>query len=679
MPDVSEDRRSRQGELVYELSIDTGGTFTDGFVSSPTRSAQVKVETTPHDLTVGFGECVSAAAAAMGESMEEFLARTKMVHFSSTIATNLMVQRSGAKVGLIVSRGNEDTLYGKASEAQALRTFLSDGVVKAVSACAEESGRIVEPIDERELEQAVRELLEVGVQIIVVSLTGSHWNASNEQVARTILEKSYPKHYLGSIHLMLSTEVSLTPDDFGRTALAVANAYLHPNLSHALYRAEDFVRQGRLRSPLLIVNTDGSSTRVAKTRAIDTFNSGPTAGAVGAAFVAEAIGAAHVVTFDVGGTTTDVAYLQGGAATRTDTTDFGGLHVPHGAVDLWSFGLGGGSIIAAAKDKTMTVGPRSAGAVPGPACFGLGGRDATPTDLWLAFGYVDPENFLGGRRTLDLKLGQDALGRLAESTGSDYDTTLWNAAEAVRSTLGEHLREWAAARESLAAASAEDKWLFSYGGGGGLLCVDAAEALDIANIVVFPQSSVFSAFGGGLLPIAHKYETLVDIAESGTEINRAIRGLADRAHRDLRTEGVRTDKQIEIVVHIAGFDGSATTEFGNGTLSGLAEAAAGIAAKLINTDSRSILRLSVVVPRERDLAVNFSATVASGAASRAIVTRTGKKDIPIVEGLGRPLAEGHPGPCFLAAPDTTVHVPAGWTAEFDQHGYGILRRKDGHD
>ncbi|MCG3773943.1 MAG: Acetophenone carboxylase alpha subunit [Nitrospira sp.] len=478
---------------------------------------------------------------------------------------------------------------------------------------------------------------------------------------------------------MLSTEVSLAQSDFGRTGLALANAYLHPSLSRALYRAEDLVRQSGLQTPLLIVNTDGSSTRVAKTRAIDTFNSGPIAGAIGAAFVAEALGAEHVVTFDVGGTTTDVAYIYGGSATRTNTTDFGGLPIPHIAVDLRSFGLGGGSLIAYGDAKEISVGPRSAGAVPGPASYGLGGRDATPTDLWLALGYVDSGDFLGGRRTLDLELARDALGRLADEIGTDYEDALWRASGAVRATLGGYLRDWAAEQGDLASASPASKWLFSYGGGGGLLCVDAAEALDIANIVVFPQSSVFSAFGGGLLPIAHKYETVIDVAASTVHIEGSTRGLADRAQRDLRTEGVRAEEDVEILVRISGHDGTAKVEAGTGTLSGLADAAAELAGRLSHSGLASTLLLSVMVPRDCDLAVEFGARAASHATSRTIKTTSGRSEVPIVEGLGRPSASGQEGPCFLAAPDTTVYVPADWIVEFDLYGYGILRKKGGHD
>lgn len=164
MPKVPEERPMRQSDRTYELSIDTGGTFTDGFVSSPARSAQVKVDTTQYDLTVSFGECVSAAAAAMGKSVAGFLGRTALVQFSSTIATNLMVQRSGAKVGLIVTSYNGNSFYGSSQNAEALRTFLVNGDVKGITGCADETGRIVAAVDENELEEAVRELLGVGVE-----------------------------------------------------------------------------------------------------------------------------------------------------------------------------------------------------------------------------------------------------------------------------------------------------------------------------------------------------------------------------------------------------------------------------------------------------------------------------------------------------------------------------------
>jgi N-methylhydantoinase A/acetophenone carboxylase len=658
----------------YELSIDTGGTFTDGFVRSRSRTAQVKVDTTPYDPTVGFSDCVAAAAEAMGESLSAFLRKTDRVHFSSTIATNVAVQRSGAKVGLIVTAGEEKTLFGSPDEALALQGLLPGEVVRGVTEEVDDLGVVITPVDAEGLEQAVRELLEMGVQIIVVSFARSHWNAHNEREARAIIERSYPKHYLGATHLMLSTEVSLVADDFGRTALAVANAYIHPSLSRSLYRADDVVRSAGHRSPLLIVNTDGSNTRVAKTRAIDTFNSGPTSGALGAAIVAEALGAEHVVTFDVGGTTTDVAYLRGGVADRTEATDFGdGLSLPHSAVSLASFGLGGGSILSA-SEGAISVGPTSAGAIPGPACFGLGGQDATPTDVWLATGYLEAGDFLGGRRRLEPSFAHEALGRLASELHSEPERTVLAARDAIRQTLTKYLVTWADRHDELRAASPGSRWLFSYGGGAGLLCTEAAEALGIENVVVFPHSSVFSAFGGSLLPIAHKYESLVEDGSDREMVEVACRRLLDRAQRDLRTEGVAAEESIDVELRLAPFDGhSGRSERMSRPRGELMDVSVLGTPGLVQSATRCRLSLGVVVPRDRELHATLADGRVGADSSRTVLTDAGRQELRVVTGLGRASAGSVDGPCFLAAPDTTIVVHQGWRVEFDRHGYGILR------
>lgn len=343
----------------YHLSIDTGGTFTDGFVTNGDRSAQVKVDTTPDDPTEGFAACVAAAADAMGETVPAFLAQASLVHFSSTIATNIVVQRTGAPVGLLVTEGCEDTLYGNGDSAARLAGFAHPGAIRGVAEAVGPDGTVTGTVDPAGLEVAVRELLEYGVQLIVISFARAHLNPANEQAAKSLIETSYLRHYLGAIPLMVSSQVSLHADDRARTALAVANAYLHPVLARSLYKAEDRLRAHNFQRPLLIINTDGSTTRVAKTRAIDTYNSGPSAGALGAAVVARALGMSEVVTLDVGGTTTDVAHISGFVAPRSDSTGFGGLSLPHPSVALWSFGLGGGSILTTGPHGALTVGARA--------------------------------------------------------------------------------------------------------------------------------------------------------------------------------------------------------------------------------------------------------------------------------------------------------------------------------
>ncbi len=654
-PDGSEGRR-------YTLSIDTGGTFTDGFVTDGERSAQVKVDTTPHDLTIGFQACVEAAAEAVGEDLSSFLSSLSTFHFSSTIATNTVVERRGARVGLIVSAGATQSLYAHDGEAQALLDFLDPELVRGVAEEVDPEGRVVTEPNAGEIEAAVRELLERGVRLLVISFGNAHLNPANELQARAIIDRSYPRHYLGAVPLMISSRISLAPSDHGRTAVAVINAYLHPNLVRALYRADDQTRERGMRRPLLIVNTDGSSSRVAKTRAIDTYNSGPSAGVLGSSYVASAIGAQHVCTFDVGGTTTDIAYLASGEVPLDDRTEVGSAAIPHPAVALWSYGLGGGSIIAPRDDGSLRVGPQSAGSSPGPACFGLGGTDLTPTDVWLLLGYLQPGEFLGGRRTLDVGRAEAVATGIADRLDVGVEEAVLQARAAVRRTLEEEMRAWAQRHGGLLASAPGDRWLFSYGGGGGLLAADAADALDIPRVVVFPHSSVFSAFGGGLLPIAHAYETVVPVGSEASAVDAAVVRLADDARRDLRAEGITELERVEAKV-TAGAEAEPAT-----TLRALLERPQAAGAPV---EEAARVRLDVSVPRDARIAM-LTAEDAGDERTREILTEEGRRSVPVIGGLGTGDAAAAEGPAFLEAPDTTIFAPAGWSVSFTEQGYGVL-------
>ena len=193
----------------FTMSIDTGGTFTDGFVSDGERTAQVKVDTTPQDLTIGFQACLEAGAAAVGHDLTGFLDALSRLHFSSTIATNTVVERRGATLGLIVTRGAERGLYAADAQAGALGALLDLDLVRGVSEEVDAGGTVITPPSESELETAVRELLERGVRLLVVSFAGAHLNPANELRARELIDRSYPRHYLGAVPLMVASRVSL--------------------------------------------------------------------------------------------------------------------------------------------------------------------------------------------------------------------------------------------------------------------------------------------------------------------------------------------------------------------------------------------------------------------------------------------------------------------------------------
>jgi N-methylhydantoinase A len=650
------------------MSIDTGGTFTDGFVSDGTSTAQVKVDTTPQDLTIGFKACLEAAASAVGRDMAGFLGGLSRLHFSSTIATNTIVERRGAPLGLIVTRGAEAGLYGTDEQARALGGLVDLDLIRGVSEAVDERGIVVTEPSEPELEAAVRELLERGVRLLVLSFAGAHLNPANELRARELIDRSYPRHYLGAVPLMVASRVSLAPDDHGRTAAAVVNAYLHPNLVRALYLAEDRARDRGLTQPLLIVNTDGSTSRVAKTRAIDTYDSGPTAGVLGASYVARALEAQNVCTFDVGGTTTDVSFLVDGDVPVSEATDVGDVVIPHPSVPLHSFGIGGGSIIALDAGGEIRVGPRSAGASPGPACFGLGGEWLTPTDVWLLLGYLEPGEFLGGRRRLDPEPARAVANALAERRGTSVEQALLDAKAAIRRELSEHLLAWAARHPALGMSNPSTRWLFSYGGGGGLLCVEAADILGIPRVVVFPHSSVFSAFGAGLLPIAHAYQAVVPAGSGVAAVGVAVARLADSARRDLRAEGIHTLDEVQASLEV----GSARRD--GLTLAGVLSAPDAAAPRNGAASVAVRVALRVSVPREAGVDMITGESGQQGGRPREVLTAQGPLVAMVSPGLGDPGASEVTGPVFLSAPDTTIFVPPGWSVTFTPQGYGILNR-----
>ena len=653
----------------YTMSIDTGGTFTDGFVSDGQHTVQVKVDTTPQDLTLGFEACIEAAASAVGETLPAFLGALTKIHFSSTIATNTIVERRGARVGLIVTRGAEELVYGTGPQTAALHGFLDPDLIRGVAEEVDAGGIVVSEPGEADLDVAVRELLERGVRLLVVSFANAHLNQANELRARELIGRSYPRHYLGAVPLLIASRVSLADDDHGRTACAVVNAYLHPNLVRSLYRAEDRTRERGLVRPLLVVNSDGSTSRVAKTRAIDTYDSGPSAGVLGASYVARVLGARHVCTFDVGGTTSDVAFLSGAEVPMEEHTEVGEVRIPHPAVTFSSFGIGGGSIVSVDASGEIRVGPESAGASPGPVCFGLGGRALTPTDVWLLLGYLQPGEFLGGRRRLDASPAETAVVDLAGELGITTAQALLEARDAIVRALADHLLRWAERHPELASSPRSDRWLFSYGGGGGLLCADAADVLGIPNVVVFPNSSVFSAFGAGLLPIAHSYETVVPAGEGNGAIAAAAARLADNARRDLRAEGVRDLDTVNASVLVG------THQAPERSLAALLEVPDALSEPNGHPPAAIRCRLHISVPREANVRMITAPGPGPRSPEREITTRGGPVRVPVVPGLGDPAAAPVNGPAFLDAPDTTIFVPGDWSVRFTEHGYGILSKE----
>src|SRR5581483_4191874 len=241
------------------VGIDTGGTFTDVFLSADEdRVATVKVPTTPHDLTVCFADAIRAGADALELPLETFLREAAVIRFSSTIGTNTVLTRSGPRLGVLVSAGAEEDLYGAAGGG-AIHQFVAPGAIAGIEEEVGPQGEVRLEPDREQVARAVRGLLELGARLLVVSLRGAAANPANERAVKRIIDESYPRHYLGALPVLLSTQIAATLDDARRTASAVVDGYMHQKLATSLYRAEDDLRRSGFRHPLLIVNTDGAS------------------------------------------------------------------------------------------------------------------------------------------------------------------------------------------------------------------------------------------------------------------------------------------------------------------------------------------------------------------------------------------------------------------------------------
>jgi len=541
----------------FNIDIDTGGTFTDGFFTSNGRYERVKVDTTPHDLTVCFFNCIEEGAKRFGLTTEEMLQQTKVVRFSTTIGTNSLIQRTGPKLGFLATKGHERTLYQIQKGANPVfDSILTREIVIGLDEKIDHLGHEEKALDPAEVKVAVKSLLELGARMIVVSLANAHLNPIHEQQIKKAIEEDYPKHYLGAVPVFLASQLSHSPSDEFRTNTALVNAYLHRDMVKYLYKADDGVRAKGAKRPLLISHATGGAARVAKTKAIDTYNSGPVGGLLGSLYLGrEFYNLQNIITFDVGGTSTDIGIIHQGRYAYNLQPQIEGITVTTPLIEVKSIGIAGGSITRVANGK-LSVGPDSAGAMPGPVCYDLGQMEPTATDACLVLGYIDPDYFLGGKRILNSSSATAAVEEfLADPLGIHVAEAALRVKEQVESVTADTIERMLLAK----GCRAEDFALFSFGGAGGLFCSGVADRLGIKDVYTFPFSSVFSAFGSSTLDVMHSYDWLLELSlaepdqDKWTLFNETVEQLKQRLLRDMRGEGFGAS-EIEFSLELETYD-----------------------------------------------------------------------------------------------------------------------------
>ena len=644
--------------LRFTVDIDTGGTFTDGYFTDGERYWMAKVETTPHDFTVGFLACLAEGANSAGfADVDGLLRRCEVIRFCTTLTTNALVQRRGTRLGLLASRGLAEEIADGLVERE-LVAEIDDGVDGAVTS-KPQADRVV---------KAARHLLGRGARALVVALRRSAREPAHEREVQRILDVEYPPHLLGYVPVTLSHQVSRRPEDRLRAAAALLNASVHALLARSLRETEDALRERAPHRPLLVVHADGGCGRVAKTRALDTFSSGPAAVVHGAAKLCSGRPETSIA-MDIGGTTTDLAFVAGPTPRLLPLGEVCGRTIGRPLPEVWSLGLGGGSI-ARMSSSTLSLGPESAGALPGPAGFDLGGTDATVTDACLALGFFAPDRFFGGRRRLRAELALRALERLAP--GAEPARTAAAIKELIEEQVAEAIRAHAG---SIDLAGAH---ILALGGGGGLHAAAIAARLGLCNVDVFPFSPVFGAFGASTLDVVHVYQASLEgqgAAPGRLPLGAWYRELVEAARRDVADEGfTASGLAFELALeHEPAAPGAAPVS---------SRHAVGAEQEFVTLSDGSPPRMAWLRashPLSRPTAPGGLALARSQASgslgARKVTWAAGERErTTAVLALEALAADTRlPGPCLVESQFTTLAVPPGWTFTLEPNGWMHLR------
>ena len=673
--------------MPYTIDIDTGGTFTDGFFVLGDRAASVKVPTTPHDLTVSFLNCIEAGAARFGIPVEDLLYETEIIRFSNTIGTNAIIQRDGSRLGLLVTSGCEDLAPTRNAGGKA--PLVSPEMVIGIDERVTRSGDIVVRPGAASVLSSAQALIDRGARCLVVAFTHSEFNAANERLVRKTVKQEYPRDYLGSVPVFLSSDLSRRSGRVERINAAVLNAYIHGKLARLLYKAGEDLRERLYRKSLFIVHNNGAVARVAKTRAIHTYNSGPAAGLLGVRMLGELYGKGNLISADMGGTSFDLGHVRSGQAGYCLSPDIEGFGVNLPMMDIHAFGAGGGSV-ASVTDGRLQVGPRSAGALPGPVCFGLGGVDPTVTDADLVLGVLDPAFFLGGTMKLDREKARKFLKeKVADPLGCPVEAAALKIKSGIDTAMGKEIRFL---RERL--GNEENPLLVVYGGAGPAHCCHMAKAAGLKKILVTPFSAVFSAFSASGMDVGHRYDARLDLPlREGTDfgaLDQAVAAMESRAVRDMRGEGFppeRVELRLELSVR-AGDEGpeavfDAATDFFRRPegIEGVLSKARG----LLNGKGKGSGPLTVTMASltARAEVAHYEIPEVPHASTGVEAAEKGVRDLILDECHGpcpapvydrSRITNGHElaGPALVESEQTTLLIPPGWRMRVDSYNNTVL-------
>jgi N-methylhydantoinase A len=682
------------------VAVDIGGTFTDIVVMSGDGVLhESKVSTTPGDPS----RAVVTGLDALLRELAIPSARVEEVLHGTTVGSNTILQRSGAKTGLITTRGFRDVLeigrirmpdmfdltWDKPKPLVPRRYRFE--IVERMAA----DGSVVEPLNEASVIAAGEQLAAAGIEAVAICLINSYRNAAHEQRAEAILRQRWPE-------LLVTASYAVLPErkEYERTSTTVVNAYLLVAMRSYLRNLEAGLRSIGIAAPIRVITSNGGmlAAETACEKPVFVVASGPAGGVIGAARLGVARSEPDLIVFDMGGTTAKAVIIEDGRPSMTSEYEFrdgistssrfvkaGGYMLKVPAIDIAEVGAGGGSLAGIDKGGLLKVGPESAGAMPGPACYGLGNGRPTVTDANVVLGLINPRALAGGRLAIDRSLSERAI---VEHVGKPLGLSLEDAAHGIRAVAN------AAMSRAIRAVTVErgrdprDLTLVAIGGNGGIHALDVARDLGIRRVVVPPLAGVFSAVGmlaSDLEQIALDTVTQPLDALTSADLKHMKGGLADDVARRLSADGFTGERMAlsweadlrhegqatELTVHYDGDD--------------IREMAAGFVAEYLKTygyrdeSPIELVKLRVIGRGLRERRLDFrhlaveSRAGAPAERSRAIHFMRGSAPVE-AEVVARAAVPASPrrGPLVIEEFDSTTIVPPDASVHRDAMGNIVL-------
>ncbi|HYM92184.1 MAG TPA: hydantoinase/oxoprolinase family protein [bacterium] len=518
---------------MYRIGIDVGGTFTDLVsVDDNGRVALAKSASTPDDPSRGIMDGLGLLAREVGRDLGALLAETDRLVHGTTVATNALVERKGARVGMLTTEGHRDILEmreGLKEDRYNLRMpppvpLVPRALRLGVRERVRFDGTVAAPLNRRSLDAAIRTLAREDVEAVAVCYLHAYRNPRHERTTRRVVAGRLPRAYVCT-----SFEVLPQIKEYERICTTVVNAYVGPVLSRYLGALAGRLAAAGYRREVLIMQSHGgvAPIRDSARLAAGAILSGPAGGLAGSRLCGHLLDQQDLITFDMGGTSTDIALLEGGEPPLAGDRVVSGHKVALPSLDIHTVGAGGGSI-ARVAGGLLYVGPDSAGADPGPACYGKGGTGATVTDANVVLGLLDPANFLGGRARLDPEAAGRAVARVARQLGCPVVAAAEGIHRVVNTNMAEGIRRVSVRR----GVDPRRFTVLAFGGAAGLHVTQVARQLEITRVIVPRAAAVLSAWG--MLTTDLRYEL---VRTHVGEIHRVGGGGVRRLFAEMEAEG----------------------------------------------------------------------------------------------------------------------------------------------